>query len=719
MISDEHYDLCRPILDDPTIEEEDKTERLEELLGKVPGLKGAALENAVLDALWKHRNAQRGETAETPLRHNVIRKSSPAPWQVNRAPTPLGSPPPLSSSPALSAGFPASRPSFSRQKSTIPSPFVSPRPSPRLALAQPIPHSPSLNAYEFSDASPAPDTYGDYGHENVDWLLADDSASNTSSTATGGLSAAAPEWVPQPDMSPYDILRSVLGDRKTDEEIEEALNKNSYDLGATIASLLGTDTADTQYTGVPSNENSVLVGKSMAVNPARPSTPGPHKNPIVCKYWLTSGSCLRADCRFAHDTSGYLCKYWMNGNCLAGDACQFSHDPALLINHLTVGESPAAPQSFQLQDHFEQFPSLSNQNLRNTLQAGLAAGNTFVPANQKSRGALGNLGSGPRSHSRPTSRHQNRPETPSSLSMDDPEAFPTLGSAKRGPKHHGHRSRHGHGSAEKETPSSLADVVRMSPSPATGQQRKSDPGRKIRTYGGSESAAARKIPEPQHIPWLETGSRANQQYLKYRQEAIKHGSIRNKFLQSAAQAWNRNDARAAKALSLRGQAENDAMRKAHREAAKALYEERNKHLSTSPVDDDEELYIDLHGLHPEEAIEYLENILLTHSKRGRRIIYAITGTGHHSKNGKDKVGKGVRNWLNEWGYTFREFSVPGERGGYIGGVLGIDITSHRRQPLSAEGKADGPEEETSPTPAIATAVGSGKIQVLKREEVPA
>ena len=166
------------------------------------------------------------------------------------------------------------------------------------------------------------------------------------------------------------------------------------------------------------------------------------------------------------------------------------------------------------------------------------------------------------------------------------------------------------------------------------------------------------------------------------------------------------------------------MRKAHREAAKALYEERNQHLSTTPVDEEEELYVDLHGLHPEEAIEYLENILLTHSKRGRRIVYAITGTGHHSKNGKDKVGKGVRNWLNEWGYTFREFSVPGERGGYIGGVLGIDITTHRRQPLSSELSLRSKEDEEgseSPTPTPAVTVGSlsSKIQVLKREEVSA
>ncbi len=181
---------------------------------------------------------------------------------------------------------------------------------------------------------------------------------------------------------------------------------------------------------------------------------------------------------------------------------------------------------------------------------------------------------------------------------------------------------------------------------------------------------------------------------------------------SAAQAWNRNDARAAKALSLRGQAENEAMRKAHREAARALYEERNKHLSISPMDDEEELYVDLHGLHPEEAIEYLEEILLDHEKRGRRIIYAITGTGHHSKNGKDKVGKGVRNWLNEWGYTFREFSVPGERGGYIGGVLGIDITAHRRQPV------DEPDTEKG-SATIPVSVIGGKIQLLKREEIPA
>jgi len=152
------------------------------------------------------------------------------------------------------------------------------------------------------------------------------------------------------------------------------------------------------------------------------------------------------------------------------------------------------------------------------------------------------------------------------------------------------------------------------------------------------------------------------------------------------------------------------MRKAHRDAARALYEERNRHLTTTPDDSEDELYIDLHGLHPEEAIEYLEDILDSHCKRGRRIIYAITGTGHHSKNGKDKVGKGVRSWLNEQGYTFREFSVPGERGGYIGGVLGIDVTGHKR--LENVALAAAKDEASVPVATI-----GGKIQVLKREEI--
>lgn len=144
----------------------------------------------------------------------------------------------------------------------------------------------------------------------------------------------------------------------------------------------------------------------------------------------------------------------------------------------------------------------------------------------------------PRPRSRPSSRHQQQKEVGQTApSLDDTEAFPSLGSAsaKSGKKHHGKRGGHGH---HKDTfaPSSLADIVKLSPSP--GPELPKQVAKKIGRNGsstsirnGENSAAAQAIPNPKHIPWLETGDNANKAYLKARQEAIKHGGLRNKFLQ--------------------------------------------------------------------------------------------------------------------------------------------------------------------------------------------
>lgn len=150
------------------------------------------------------------------------------------------------------------------------------------------------------------------------------------------------------------------------------------------------------------------------------------------------------------------------------------------------------------------------------------------------------------------------------------------------------------------------------------------------------------------------------------------------------------------------------MRKAHREAARELYEERNKNGSTNS-----ELYVDLHGLHPEEAVEYLERVLLDNSKETRP-VYAITGTGHHSKNGKDKVGKAIRNFLNEWRYAYREFSVPGDRNN-VGGILGIDARSWDKS-LLREGFKQ-PEEDKEEVDILSQGheIGDGKVRLLVRD----
>ncbi|KAI9662425.1 MAG: hypothetical protein M1821_008592 [Bathelium mastoideum] len=750
MASDTVYELCLPILQDEALEEEDKTEKLEELLRRDTALKDKQLENAVLDVLWRYKDGSNSTSSPPPSRHTVIRSTSPAPWQLKRAVTPLASSPRSSrASPAPPPGFGIAPAAFTRAKSSTASPFTSPRPSPRLAVATPqIPHSPNLNAYEFSgDQSPSQELYGDYGSDTVDWLVNEETASNSSSLGEVVGVANGAEWL-NPytmDMSPYDMLRSILRDERSDEEYEKVLEANGYDLSQTIMAL--TDAQSLQAQQVANDqERTILVGKSMA-SAVRPSTPaGQAKTPVVCRYYLSTGSCARADCRFSHDLSGHICKYWLAGSCLAGDTCVFSHDPAALFSRLNFNGSQTPPSQTLQPDiqanDYTAFPSLHGSSPQQwppefhpqtydptygssgavAPPPGLQSLNSFISTGSSSLS---------RPHSRPSSRHTSRATTPLP-GVDDNDAFPALGasSGKSGKRHHGKRGGHGHGHREPALPNSLADVVRMSPSPVPNQQGSGSSRRgpkANKSFAGSRenSATAAAIPAPEHVPWLETGDAANKAYMKARQEAFKHGGLRNKFLQSAAQAWNRNDSRGAKALSLRGQNENNLMREAHREAARVLYEERNKDVGRG-----KELYVDLHGLHPEEAVSYLESCLLE-QRHATRPVYAITGTGHHSKNGKDKVGKAVRAFLNEWRYAFREFSVPGDRSN-IGGILGVDPASFEKggsggkagkgnggevgsvdgeggEEVSGEGEGEGREGEGG---------SNAKVRVLREEDIP-
>ena len=312
MVSDDLLEECLRVLEGEKLGEEEMAEKAEEYLRAKASLSGTTLENAVLDVLWRQRNrVLPGSSA--PARHTVIRRGSPAPWQMARTSTPLSPHSNLSNvgtSPGNTSWLPNSRGGLSRAplSSSAASPFSSPRPSPRLAFAQPIPHSPSLNSYEFSDQSQTSNFYGDFGSDsNVDWLVSDDAdsfASSAGQSISNSLSATAPEFVP--DMGPHDILRTVLGDRRSNEEIEAALEENGYDIGATIASL-----SQDQDMSIPQQpgDDHVLVGKSIVMDQCRAETPpSAQRSPVVCKYWLSTGQCLRADCRFSHDLTHHICK---------------------------------------------------------------------------------------------------------------------------------------------------------------------------------------------------------------------------------------------------------------------------------------------------------------------------------------------------------------------------------------------------------------------------
>lgn len=242
------------------------------------------------------------------------------------------------------------------------------------------------------------------------------------------------------------------------------------------------------------------------------------------------------------------------GNCLAGESCVFSHDPSNLISRLAVEEndmfsgSPplaAGQPSFQIQD-YNSFPSLQ-QFAGNQWSAlypgqidalnypGVYNNGVFVSTPPGFLGHTAAFGEIPtkRTRSRPSSRHS-RAATPLPA-VDDPDAFPSLSasSGKGGKKHHGKRGGHGHGQKENKDgfPTTIADIVRMSPSPGPDQMGKMSRAARASAGSRENSAAALAIPAPQHIPWLETGERSNKAYLKARQEAIKHGGLRNKFLQ--------------------------------------------------------------------------------------------------------------------------------------------------------------------------------------------
>lgn len=184
--------------------------------------------------------------------------------------------------------------------------------------------------------------------------------------------------------------------------------------------------------------------------------------------------------------------------------------------------------------------------------------------------------------------------------------------------------------------------------------------------------------------------------------------------------WAQNNPTRAEQLEQDGRWHSERGHRCYGLARQHLYDlQRGYYESAQSLEDDVEVYIDLHALHPDEALEYIEPILMKQAQLGRRLIYIITGTSY-SKNHKDKVAKAVKTWLNSWQYVFREFSLNGENKCYSAvGVFGVDPMSYEKNDVngasgftpatstgtSAKADAAGPTGATTP----------GKIQLLKRE----
>src|SRR4051794_972612 len=113
------------------------------------------------------------------------------------------------------------------------------------------------------------------------------------------------------------------------------------------------------------------------------------------------------------------------GSCLAGETCVFSHDPAKLMSAISLaGAGASSPKAAKLQlADTNSFPGLEHCSYSGSRSSSFGA-MTPPPG-------LRNLqrSESPRPRSRPGSRHQGRPATEVAPSLDDNEAFPSLGSA--------------------------------------------------------------------------------------------------------------------------------------------------------------------------------------------------------------------------------------------------------------------------------------------------
>lgn len=233
--------------------------------------------------------------------------------------------------------------------------------------------------------------------------------------------------------------------------------------------------------------------------------------------------------------------------------------------------------------------------------------------------------------------------------LSDEKSFPSLGSAQQ-------KSRGGP-SSNTATGLTMAQIAKTA---------KKAPKVPMLTPKKTATKTRVAIAPPSSLPYVSVGSTNNASYLKHRADAISQGALRNKFLSLAAEAWRRGDPAGAKKLSVRANDCEVIMRGEHQKAAEAIFGERNEGQSHGDNN-----FVDLHALHPTEGIAFLESRLLD-LKSSSKPLYAIVGSGHHSSQGIDRLAKAVKLWLDDWGYTWREFSMDEES---HGGVIGIDPSS--------------------------------------------
>ncbi|UZJ54831.1 hypothetical protein CBS101457_004151 [Exobasidium rhododendri] len=414
----------------------------------------------------------------------------------------------------------------------------------------------------------------------------------------------------------------------------------------------------------------------------------------VCRYFL-AGECRRADCRFSHDLNRAVCRFWMKGQCLNGEGCSFLHDMSIvdkLTNRISSmsATSGSIPQSAVAVDTppNEEFPEL-----------GIAP---TGPKAQRGKGILA-LTSG-------SSASTNDPSRTRWAQALQKKANTPLTMLQQGESHlHLHRK-------ASDTPAKGTPTGPRNPA-LTPSQR-----------GGSSAAAAAssRIPlrSPLLLPTLSTGKDASTSYVAYRELATSLSEKRNKLLARAAEAWKKGDGSEARKWSREGQSVNTSLQEESKIACRKLLRERHEELQKRLSNDSNgsrglldpsveergsrgwrgklmgdqmgiclgvapkisssivntmslsleertEVLMDLHSLHSTEAVELIEEFLISLEKENfRGLALLAIGLGRHTSQETDRrrvgLASSVREFLSSWNYPYAEHN----------GVIIVDPLSH-------------------------------------------
>nr|KAJ3408540.1 hypothetical protein HK105_003188 [Polyrhizophydium stewartii] len=339
----------------------------------------------------------------------------------------------------------------------------------------------------------------------------------------------------------------------------------------------------------------------------------------VCRHFIV-GQCYRSDCWFSHDPEARICKFWLQGRCFKGDASE------------------------------DEFPSLS------------AAGKQPAASTARSE----SWGS--------ESRYTDVAKKRASYGGRAAAAATPLGAVQAG---HRHVVIGGSGASK------AASVLR----PASAAPEAAPPSSSPSSSLAWQSKPAKVAVDAK---WFSTGDAVAASYAEERREAAEMAIHRNQLFQRATEAYLAGNKAAARAFSLSAKQLNDRVEQLHANAAQRIFESRNRRpagpvgapslapaaatavagvaagATSSVVGGRLQHMVDLHGLHPNEAVALLQRELDTLVRAGfSGQLVVVTGTGHHSRGQRAKVLPAVREHLQRGGWRPADGTLEDGRGGML------------------------------------------------------